>query len=776
LWSILRQRRIIIVSILCLALGFAAFIILMCYVRYETTWDKENPGYNNIYRVNKIVQYQNSSLEFVGNHYPLAAALKAELPEIEESVVIKPQWQEYISVNGTDIVSEKNGFYVSNNIFSIFPYKIIEGDKNNMLLMPNSVVISKSLAEKLYPNQNPVGKTLYNSKKDIYTITGLMEDVPENSQIRPSYLISMITEEKLLNLSANWNRHSNYLVYVLLRNGVSIRQLEKKMNAVFWKHKEKTRESLYLQPLSKLHLEPTRGSDEKYVPIYYSLLAIVILLLACVNFMNLSTILSGKRAREIGILKISGSSRFQLITLFLGEGTLLTFIAFFVAIMMVVGFMPVFNNVIQRSINIDITHNLSFYLLVFGITLLTGILSGLYPAFILSSYKPAKVLKTDANILKNSKSTGHKLAVVFQFFLATVLISVSLWIYHQVNFMKNKSLGYDTKNIVLCKIPDNNTAVDFDNLKNRLLANPLITSVSGSQNTPLHDNWTGAVYGDNGKTDDGIFSNYNTVSHDFIDTYGMKVLKGRNFSGDLAADNASCIINEACAKALGWIDPLGRTIHAGNKKYSIIGVVNDFHQTSLHDKIIPYFMILNDGKLNKEMNLSIKISGNDNTNALEFINKVLSAQFHDVLFKPEYFDLTINDVAMQIWQSAQKVFLFFAFLAISIALFGLYGLVAATTKSRTKEIGVRKVHGSTALQVFLLINKYYFVLLTAAIALALPVLNIMASVAPGAYKYQIQWSDYVQVVIVIYFVALLTSGWHSWRASTRNPVEALRYE
>lgn len=771
----LRHRQIVVINILCLSLGFAAFIILMRYVNYETTWDKENPNYKRIFCVNKIVKYQNDEKEFTRNHYPLAKELKKELPEIEESVIIKPLWDEYLSVDGNNVVLEKKGFYASNNVFTIFPYKILDGDKSNMLIAPNSMVITKSLAKKLFPDQNPIGKTLFNGQKSVYTITGLIDDVPENRQVQPTYLISAITDEKNLNVGENWDKHSNYFVYILLKQNVDIKLMEDKINAVFWKHKDKARESLYLQPLSKLHLEVTRKSDEKYVPIYYSILAFLILLLACVNFMNLQNISSGYRSKEIGILKLSGSNRSNLVIQFLGESALLSFLALLGASILVMLGLPVFNQIVERSITISFSHNLTFYFWIFGITLATGILSGLYPAFVLSSYKPVQVLKTDANIFKNSKSLGQRVVVLFQFFLAACLISVSVWMYHQVNYMKNKNLGYDTNNLILCTIPDNSSTLDFDNLRSELLNNPLISNATISQSIPLHSNWTGEIYDEARQTDEEIFTSFNRVSHDFIETYGMKITGGRNFSKELITDNKSCIINETCVKTFGWSNPIGKSIHAVGNSYTVIGVVADFHQSSIHDRINPYFMILNNGKLNKELFLTIKTSGNP-ASAVAFINTTIKSNINEILFNIEDFNTTIDDAGIRIWKSVEKIFLFFALLAIGIALFGLYALVSISTKCRTKEIGIRKVQGSSVLQVFYLINKNYLILLALALSIALPISNIVASVAPGAYKYKVQWFDYLFVIIAIYSIAILTSGWISYKAASRNPVEALRYE
>lgn len=771
--NILKQKHLLVLNILCLALGFAAFIVLMRYVGYEISWDSENPNYDRIYRVNWKVKYQDYEKEFTQTYYPLARELKNEVPEIEESVIVKPIWDEYLSIDGSRVVLEKKGFYASENVFSVFPYKILDGDKGSMLAAPNSMVITKSLANKLFPGQNPLGQSLFNGQKSVYTITGIMEDVPENRQVCPSYLISAITEEKRLDAVDSWSQEGDYFIYLLLRQPVDLKRVEEKINTVFREHKDKSRQSLCLRPLSKLHLEQTSNSDEKYVPIYYSILATLILLLACVNFMNLLNISSGNRSKEIGILKISGSKRSNLIFQFLGEGALLSVFALSVAVLLVKTGLPVFNQIVQRSITVDFTNHLLFYILIIGITLLTGILSAVYPAFALSSYNPVKTLKAGANVLKNSKATGHRVLVIFQFFLATGLISTSFWVYNQVNYMKNKDLGFDPQDLIVCKLPGNGPGAYSGDIRNELLSNPMIGNVSISHNIPFHGNWTSEISDGEKQTGEGIFSNLNQVSYEFIDTYGMKIVAGRNFADRFRTDNSACIINESCAKALSWDDPLGKTIRAFGYKYQVIGVVKDFHQSSVYDRINPYFMVLNDAKFNKGV-LTIKASGN-RKDVVAFVDKTLKANISHVLIRVEDFDSTIEDVAIQIWKSVERIFLFFTLLTIGIALFGLYALVSITIKSRTKEIGIRKVQGSTAMQVFYLINKGYLILLAIAVILALPLSNVVASVSPGAYKYQLHWFDHLLVIFAIYFIALLTSGWQSWRAPTRNPVEALKY-
>jgi putative ABC transport system permease protein len=641
------------------------------------------------------------------------------------------------------------------------------------------------MAKKYFGSENPLEKVLVCDGKDPLKVTGVMKDIPANSHFVMDFVIPFEFYRTRTSLN-NWGAFS-YLTYLLLRKDADPQALEGKVTAVLgkhWKEEEGTdwaaKNSLFLQPLSKIHLyshcdsEIAANSDIKYIYIF-SAIALLILIMSCINYMNLATARSTRRSREVGIRKVVGAKRKQLMRQFLGESLVLTFIALIIAVIMVEILLPAFNSFIERDLSFNLLKNSTVLL---GIFVLVGLLAGSYPALAISSFKPVTVIKGKYS----SGPTGSALRnflVVTQFTISIILLVCTFVVKNQLSFIKNRDVGYTKDRILVVKIRDEETRKKITAIKSVLLQHPDILSVSSSTSLPHAVNMkTGISWSGKAENVKALMCG-SYVDYDFINLYGIKILKGRNFSRDFPSDEQGAyLLNESAVKSLGWKDPIGRDFagdSAGKLMGKIVGIMKDYHLLSLHKKIEPLYLYKNPDM--RIRYLSVKIRANNIPGTIKFLEEKMKTFSPVYPFEYSFFD----DIFSSVYRTEQKLgdaFGIFAFTAILIACLGLFGLASLSAESRTREIGIRKVLGATVTNVTLMLSKKF----TRWVLLA----NIIAW--PAAYYFMSNWLQNfayrttlgIEIFILSGLLALLialgTISFQSIRAASTNPVESLRYE
>ncbi|MCF8358098.1 MAG: ABC transporter permease [Prolixibacteraceae bacterium] len=768
--NIKRNRTLSAIQLLCLSVGLAAFILLARYVQYEKDWDKFNSNFRRIYRVqsHRINDKMNDS-----NHtpVPLAKFLTENIPEVENAIMLREVYGEYLSSGGERTFFEEDGYLAPESVFDMFSFKIIKGEKEGILDRPNSIVLNETLAAKYFPDENPVGKILLDERKRELVVTGVMENMPEQSSIQASYFKS---SHNLLNhMGNNWTNNS-YRTFVLLKPNTSCKIVSEKIKHIENKHDVHARRHLYLKPLSELHLKEGPRDDRGSIIYYFSFLGILTLLLACVSFMNLTTSFSSLRSLEIGIRKTTGSSRKYIVWQFLSEAVIMALISFVIGLVIAYLILPLFNQVVNRNIELRLFRQPLFLIFLLVSSLITGLIAGSYPALIISRFKPVTVLKGKSPF-KKGRIHGMTAMVYFQFFLSIILITSSIWMYKQVNFLKNMDVGFKTSSLIRCRLPETYKNVSYEQIRQKILSNPNIEDLSISINSPMLSSWgTEATY-EGGDPENRVYFRWNQACEHFINTMEMEIVEGRNFSEEYASDNNKCLINETAARQLGWENPLGKWINREGI-YTVIGVIKDFNIEDVHNPIRPYFLLLHPGNLDYYNDLTFKIIPGSYHKSKKHIESVLNDLFPNLLFEVTDYKSGTEDDAIRIWTSAQRTFLFFAVLAVIIAGFGLFGLVVFVSQRKTKEIGIRKVQGAKTVHILPLLTRQFLILILLANLNVFPIAYILEKTTPGQFKYQFSVLDVIFVLALSVLIILLSSGYQAIKAARLNPVNAMRYE
>ena len=503
------------------------------------------------------------------------------------------------------------------------------------------------------------------------------------------------------------------------------------------------------------------------------------MILACINYINLSTANSFLRKKEIGVRKVVGASRFSLFSQYIGESLVIAFISMILAFLLVELLLPYFNTVVERQMDIDFVRDFKFLIAMVAVFVVTGFLSGVYPAVFLSSFKPVHVIKGDVSIFKknrrgSSKSFLRKSLVTAQFCISVLLLICTIYVVNQVHYMNTKDLGFDKKDLLICKVYGSTKQGSFETLRNQLLSNSMIVDATISTNAPFHGNWSKEINWEGAAPNEKMNTRFNQIDYDYIDTYKMKIALGRNFSRQFSTDKQACIINETAWKALGWGDPIGKTID-GNK-FTIIGVVKDFHPYSVHEKIPPFYMVLNSGELNDGEIYSVRIKPGNRSNSISYVRQTFHDYFPDAIIEASTFDNDLDLGTRGVWEIVEKVFIGFAIIAVLIAANGLFGMISFASQRRLKEIGVRKVFGANSPQLYLLMSKEFAVILLFSLLVAYPSGYFVSHTTPGAYKYQMGFIDYFLGISIMLISAIVATAYHTTKAILTNPTETLRYE
>ena len=785
--NLLRNKVYSAINVAGLATGISACILIFFFVKDELTYERHFDNYARIYRVVTDLNMQGQQDKFARSPGPLAAALEDFQPEVQMVARLLPIGKQTIWLEDKAF-NEENLFFASNTFFDIFSYEFLQGNPLTALDLPKTAVISNTLAEKYFGStENAMGQALQFSK-NAHIITGVFKK-NQQSHINADILLS---ESTLANLPAIALDHwfsMNWFTYVLVSGPDQEEIIQKRLDNLYtkviepWTKENKISAELRfaLQPISDIHLKPERTYDispagnRSYVYIF-GLVAIFILLIACINYMNLATARSAKRAREVGLRKVVGAQRSQLIWQFVGESVLITLLAILLALASVEMMLPFFNTLTGKNFTHAAFLDSGFILTLLGIVLFVGLIAGSYPAFFLSKFKPAEVLKSDKNP-RSSNAIFRKALVVVQFTISLILIIGTLVVYRQMQFLKNAPLGFRKEQILVIEVPIGDSLLigQMSRIKHELLQQPAVEKVSTSAQIPGER--TSRAFLQTSENDKIVEKSMAAifVDHDFVQLMGIKLVKGRDFSKNIPTDlKGAFLINEAAARYMGWKEPLGKKIVIADWDGQVVGVMKDFHYTSLHSNIEPLILAL---APTTPAYLLIRLHS-DSYGLPRTLDAIASIwKKYDSKHPMEYYFLDDN-FAKQ-YRSEEKmlaVFGYFAGLTILIACLGLFGLTSFTAEQRTKEIGVRKVLGSSVTDIVILLSKDFALLVLIAILLAIPVAwyGMHFWLKTFAYQLPIQWWVFVLAGLLALLVAMLTVSFQATKAAWLNPVKALR--
>jgi ABC-type antimicrobial peptide transport system permease subunit len=781
--NIKRNKSSFLINMIGLSTGLTCAMLIYLWINDELNVDKFFENDKRLYQVINNFKTENGILTEGNTPIPLTEALLNEMPEVEYAVPvgIEDYRPEGILSYGDNYMKSKS-IFVGKDYFNVFSYKLIQGDKNRVLADKNSVVISERLAKKLFnSSDNVIGEVLdWESDffKGNFNVSGIFKEPPTNATMQFDALFSIEVLIQNDRYSNNWN--STYAeTYLILRENTDIKLFNEKISdfikPMFPPYSDKF--TLFIQQYSKNYLYSNyengvqSGGRITYVKLF-SFVAIFILLIACINFMNLSTAKASKRSKEVGIKKALGSDKKSLVTQYLSESMLITFLSLFIAIELVQLLLPQFNVITGKNLSLKFNIDLIFSIL--GITLFTGFVSGCYPAFYLSGFNPVVVLKGKLTT-SFSELWVRKGLVVFQFALSVIFI-VGLWVVNeQIKFTQTKNLGYDRDNIICFEWKgkeswNERSNNDFKSFVSELKNTPGVVNVTSMYGSILKDVWRQGGVSWRGQEEDRNYSFQSPrVSDNFIETLDMKIVEGRSFSTDYN-DISNVIINESALKMMELKESIGKKIR---DDMTIVGVVKDFNLGSLHSEVQP--LILRFAPIGK--NIMVKIQAGTDGATIEQLKKSYKE------FCPKYpFEFTYMDAEYQkLYESESKVAAlskFFAGLAIIISCLGLYGLAAFTAERRRKEIGIRKVFGSTELSIFTLLSVDFTRQVLASIFIALPVSYFAARYWLSTYSSSIklEWWFFAGAGIIVLVVAWLTVGSHALKVANMNPAASLRDE
>ena len=789
-----RQKAYTLINLSGLAVGIAACILILLYVQDELSYDKYLKDHERIFRVSRSWQNADGEVNLHLGHLapPFSPLLKLDYEGTIELSVRLLNNSNLIAANEKQF-EEEGFFFVDPELLEVFSWKMIKGDPGSALEDPYSIVITQGMATKYFGDQDPMGKTMNFSNTVDLKVTGIIENVPENSHLHPTMFAPMILVEEYYGgheeFMSAWGSN-NFSTFIKFKKGTDVQDFEKSIPEFidrhleageFWKASDYNK--LHLMNITDVHLhshldsEIEANGDIAYIYLF-SIIAGFILVIACINFINLSTARSAKRAREVGMRKVLGAYRKMLINQFLTESIIFAILALVIACLLVVLLLPWFNNFSQKTLSLDFVNDHFLLSLLVGITLITGFAAGTYPALFLSSFQPASVLKGSG--MKSGKGGMRSILVVFQFFISIVMLIGVGVVDDQLSYVKNKDLGFGKNRIIVLPSSEEINS-KYELIKNQLLQKEGIKSVAYSSRIPsgrLLDSQGGTVEVDGEmKTLDFRLADIHT-DFDFLSTLEIPVIAGRDFDVKLASDSSEAfIINEAAVKAVGWASndqAVGKKITYGGRNGYITGVVKDFHFESLKQEIAPIIFMITQGRGGAVV---MKLDEQKQEETIKYLQEQWSYLRPGYPFSYYFIDARFNDLYEEDEKVADLVS-YFSVIAVIIGILGLFGLASYTAEQRFKEIGIRKVMGATVVQILVLLTKRFTFLVLIGFGLAIPVAwwGMTSWLNTFAYHGDIKVLSILTAGLVAILIAWLTVGLQTLKAARTNPVDSLRNE
>jgi len=770
--NLIRNKGFSFINISGLAIGMSCTILLLLWVNHELSYDQFHDETEDIFQVANVQNFNGRKNPIPNLSGRLIETLKEKYPEIEyatnfnfrgEKTMVEYKGQkQYIEIKSADP-----------DLFRMFNFPILKGNLETCLNDLNSMVISERASKKIFGKENPIGQVITVDNRHPLTITAVCKNIPDNSSIQFDYLIPFELLKKQMPMLQTWG--SKYFYgYAKLKSKTNVVDLKKRLKTFYQKYVDNEMEnSVLLSPLSKVHLYSISGKPTKIEQVrMFFMIALFILIIACFNFMNLSTARAVKRSKEIGLKKTIGATDPQLIRQFLGESLLLTLISINFAIILVRIFLPEFNNLMDRNLSLDYS-SFEFWLITIGVTLCTGILAGAYPAFYLSSFNPIKVLK-GANKAGKGGDRFRKILVVFQFILASSLLIATLSIVLQMNYLMNMDMGISKDQIITVQV-NKQMRERIETIRAEINANPYVESSSYGSHIPyivFNNGWGNNWEGKNPEYKPLI--TYPRVDADFAKTFDVKLAAGRFFSGDNpAADSSSVVINEEFAHIISKESVIDKTIDNDGKNYRIIGVIKNYHCTPVDRKIQPIMLRLS----NKPKYMFVRYQKGSTLKVSQHIQAVCEKHNPDYPLVFHHMSDNYNSL-FEKKQSTMTILFYASILAIFISCLGLFGLASFMAEERTKEIGVRKVLGASVSELIYIFSKEFSKWIVIASIISWPITYYMLDLwfENFAYRIDFPYWIFVLVTVTIFFIAIFTVSYQSWKSATRNPVVSLKCE
>lgn len=797
--NIVRNKFYSVLNIMGLSIGIAAAIFILLYVQDELSYDKYNVKHNRIYRIESDFTINGKHDHFAIVPTPMGPALKIEYPEVESFCRMFNAGNTLFRAGDKEYY-EDYFYFCDSTIFDIFSYDLIQGDAKTCLTQPRTIVFTEKIAHKYFGDENPMGQFMTSGSGRTYEVTGVMKNQPSNSHLRFDALISGMSiaadvgVDKFNSMEPGRFWNIGVYTFLLLKENSSMQSIHEKFPAFYDKYMKPVGDqinasfNLMSTPLADTHFRKGLGAElptgnRAYIFIF-SAVAIFLLLIAAINYMNMATARSSNRAKEVGIRKVLGAYRNQLIRQFISESVALSVIALLIAILLVTLLMPEFNNLSGKELNFSLSQNPLIFVEILIITLVTGLISGSYPAFYLSSFLPVRVLKGKVSRTGRGGGLLRKILVVVQFFIAIFMIIGTIVVSSQIRYLKNKDLGFDKNNLVVMEIQDTTFRNKIESFKKELLLNPDIIGATNSTGVPGGIDWIQVLkFEQEGKMEDHAIMLAQT-DYDFADVLGLEFVQGRNFERKMGTDALEAvIINEAAVKEFGWQDdPIGKKIHygweldgTGGRVMKVIGVVKDFHFKSLHNKIEPFCFFLSE---RPRWILTCRINPGHKKEALAYIETKWNEFNAQRPFDYNFLDDSLDEM-YQAEVKISSIIMIAAILTIFIALLGLLGLSSFVAEQRTKEIGIRKVVGASVLSILQLLYKEFALLIGVAFILAVPIawwrMDIWLNDS-FVYHQSLQWIWFLFAGLLSFVIGFGAISFYILRAATGNPVDAIKYE
>lgn len=770
-----------LLNVLGLTLGITSALFLIIYVSDELSYDRYHEKADRIYRVSSKITETDDQFTWIVAQIPFGPQVAQDYPEVESftrfinmpRALYKYEDKEY---------NEENFYYADSTVFDIFTYKVLKGEVKSAVKDPKKIVLTKTAAARYFGKSDPIGKTLTEGS-NTYEVTGIIDDLPDNSHFRFDALTARNNLPKQL---GNWGNFGVF-TYLLLPENLDAKAFETKIQGMYDSYMKQIfgpiniKIEYILEPIKRIHLYSTNANEPEptgsitYVYIF-GIVAIFLILIAAMNYMNLATARSTRRAREVGLRKVVGSRRSALVMQFLGESVVLTLISLIISIILMIVLLPKFNLLAGKSFSPDILYSPVVLISILGIVLITGIFGGSYPALFLSRFSPVTVLKGEIT-QGSAGSLFRKILVVIQFSISVAMIVCTLVVFRQLNYLKNKDQGFDQKNVLSLQLNNRQMIRKYPLLKQMLLENEDIRYVT-STNTPMGEGSGKLVF--NVETDQGMSQrgiNFSVVDHDFVETLGIRMVQGRDFQQDMPSDTLNgVLVNETFVKRMGWKDPIGKKIEAGDEntlRARVVGVIADYHQTGMYNEIESLLLAY------REFNniLYIKLSGKDNEKTLSYIESKWKEVFPDQPFAYTYLSERFNR-QFEADEKRGLIFTMFTILAILIACLGLFGLASYMVEQRTKEVGIRKVFGASEGVVIKLISREFLILVTISIIIAVPAAYLIMTNWLENYVYRTSVGVPLLLLAagLTLLITFITVSYKAYQASVMNPANAIRIE
>lgn len=794
--NIVRNKRFAFLNILGLAIGIVSCLLIYIFIQDELSFDAHHAKRDKIYRVQCFFKFNDVEDKFGIVPFPAGPTLKSEYPEVKDMTRLFILGQQNITSDGK-LYNVQNMHLADSTFFNIFDFPFIAGDPKTALSQPMSLVITQGEAKKVFGTADPMGKMITWNKKTL-KVTGVIDEKKYNTHIEMGGFISMSSMNPAFrqNISKDWGNNNSF-TYVLMDDENAAVNFQPKLDALVKKHMDpywggfgfSGKITMHVEPLKDIRFNnyliydtPKKG-NRAYVTIF-SIVAVLILLIACINYVNMSTAAATRRAKEVGVRKVAGASRGQLIFQFLSESVIVTLLAIVISLALLELSLPLFNEITGKEISLKYLLQGSFIAVLLSIIILVGIIAGSYPAFFLSNFKPQVVLKGYGEV-KGGGAGVRKILITGQFAISVFMIAGTFAVYSQLHYMLNKDLGFRQDNMLVVSIPptgaDSLAVKKIRNLKEELKKESYVKDATFSNNIPGKD-LSRIVYQvktDKGKQDKPIATMQGDA--DYPKMMGMQLVQGRYFEeGNTGDRDYGCIINEACVKMLGWKDPLKEKFifpaDTTDIEIHVIGVVKDFHFASLHSPIEPLVIFMNDTRF-ASGSMLINLQNGDIKQSIDKIK----TKWQQVVPNKEFEYYFLDDSIHELYQAENKmlrVFVYFAVLTIILSCMGIYGLSYFITRRRTREIGIRKVLGASVSSILFLLNREFLILVGVASVIAIPLSYwaINNWLMDFAYHTGISVLLFIAAVLITTLVAVATISIQALRTATGNPVNSIRYE